>query len=66
MDRVTPAGGDGSGVEEEGPPGLGGGVALEGGEVSQEQEGAQVSRRSSQENRGVPPLRFIEILEAAA
>ena len=65
-DRVTPAGGDGSGVEEEGPPAVGGSGPPEWGEGSQEQEGPRESRRSNRENRGVPSLRFIEMLEAAA
>ena len=65
-ESVTPAGGDGIGVEEEGPPSVGGSGLLEGGEGSREQEGAQEPRRSNRENRGVPPLRFIEMLEAAA
>ena len=55
-----------SGVVEKGPPGVGGSVPPKGGEGSQEQGDAQEPRRSSRENRGVPPLRFIEILEVAA
>ena len=62
---VTPAGGDGSSVEEEGPPAVGRSSPPEWGEGSQEQESAQESGRNNRENRGVPPLRFIEMLEAA-
>ena len=53
-------------AEDEVPPGVGGGVPREGGEGSQEQEGAQEPGRSGRENRGVPPVRFAEMLAAAA
>ena len=62
---IAPTGGDQCvrGVaEDEGPPGVEGGVPPKGGEGSQEQEGALEPRRTGRENRGVPPLRFAEML----
>ena len=56
----------GSGDVEEGTPGVGRSAPLEGERGYEEQEGALGPRQSSRGNRGVPPLRFIEILEAAA
>ena len=53
-------------AQDEGPPGVGGGVPPEGGEGSLEQEGAQEPRHSNRENQGVPPLRFAEMMAAAA
>ena len=44
----------------------GGGPSLDGEEEGHEKEGVEGPRRSQREMRGVPPLRFVELLMAIA